>query len=112
MKKLALWLALAASFCLSAQAQNYPTKPIRLIVPFAPGGGNDTVARAIAQQLTSTLNRTTTCTRQARSCAPPPLQQACPSNGSRRSTYVWRYGWHGRRPNGYCSHRYGFRCRL
>src|SRR6267378_3969153 len=29
----------------------YPAKPIHLIVPFPPGGGNDTVARAIAQQL-------------------------------------------------------------
>jgi tripartite-type tricarboxylate transporter receptor subunit TctC len=57
MKKFALWLALAASFGLSAQAQNYPTKPVRLIVPFAPGGGNDTVARAIAQQLTTALGQ-------------------------------------------------------
>jgi tripartite-type tricarboxylate transporter receptor subunit TctC len=34
-----------------ACAQPYPAKPIHLIVPFPPGGGNDTVARAIAQQL-------------------------------------------------------------
>ena len=33
-----------------AGAQGYPAKPIHLIVPFPPGGGNDTVARAIAQQ--------------------------------------------------------------
>ena len=34
-----------------AGAQQFPAKPLRLIVPFPPGGGNDTVARAIAQQL-------------------------------------------------------------
>ena len=33
-------------------AQSYPSKPIRLIVPFAAGGGTDLVARAIAQRLT------------------------------------------------------------
>src|ERR671929_1929488 len=36
---------------LAALAQAYPAKPIHLIVPFPPGGGNDTVARAIAQQI-------------------------------------------------------------
>src|SRR3954470_9254610 len=36
---------------LLAASQAYPTKPIHLIVPFPPGGGNDTVARAIAQQV-------------------------------------------------------------
>ncbi len=33
----------------------YPSKPIRFIVPFPPGGGTDTVARAIAQRLTESL---------------------------------------------------------
>src|SRR3954465_4193781 len=46
---LLLWSSLA-----SAQ---YPTKPIHLIVPFPPGGGNDTVARAIAQQISPELGQ-------------------------------------------------------
>ena len=44
----AVLLCLAATL---AVAQPYPAKPIHLIVPFPPGGGNDTVARAIAQQI-------------------------------------------------------------
>jgi len=47
MKNLIFILLFIASL---ACAQTYPAKPIQLIVPFPPGGGNDTVARAIAQQ--------------------------------------------------------------
>lgn len=42
---------LAALVCNLALPQAYPTKPVRIIVPFAPGGGTDLMARFIAQRL-------------------------------------------------------------
>jgi tripartite-type tricarboxylate transporter receptor subunit TctC len=43
--------------CAHVYAQAYPAKPIRLIVPYAPGGGVDIVARALAQELTKRLGQ-------------------------------------------------------
>ncbi len=45
-----------ALFPVSAGAQTYPTKPVRLIVPFPPGGSNDVVGRMIAAQLSTRLD--------------------------------------------------------
>ena len=40
-----------------AAAQSFPSKPIRLIVPYPPGGGTDTAARPIAQKMTESLGQ-------------------------------------------------------
>ena len=51
-------LVAALLFCAaSAHAQNYPNQPIRLIVPWPPGGGVDTSARIIAQPFAERLGQ-------------------------------------------------------
>jgi tripartite-type tricarboxylate transporter receptor subunit TctC len=42
---------------IGAHAQNYPAKPIRIIVPYPPGGGTDVVARLIGQKLSESIGR-------------------------------------------------------
>ena len=40
-----------------SQADTWPTKPLRLIVPFAPGGSSEIVARALAGEMSKTIGQ-------------------------------------------------------
>lgn len=61
MKPVSLLLAAAvaalASLASVASAQEYPTKPIRFIVPYPPGGGTDIIARIVQEPLTRALGQ-------------------------------------------------------
>ena len=50
-------LALLLAFAPLAHAQKYPDKPVRFIVPFAPGGGSDFIARFMAQKMSAGLGQ-------------------------------------------------------
>src|SRR4051812_34232236 len=52
-----LIIAIAAAATLGAHAQTYPTRPVKLIVGFEPGGNTDTVARIVAQKLSERLGQ-------------------------------------------------------
>ena len=55
---LTFWAISAAAMTAPVvQAQNYPVKPVRIIVPTAPGGGTDLIGRLLAQNLSSQLGQ-------------------------------------------------------
>src|SRR5476649_349159 len=55
--KLGLMVAVAASLATPAAAQSWPTKPVKIVVPFGPGGPADVYARIVAQGLTEALKQ-------------------------------------------------------
>jgi tripartite-type tricarboxylate transporter receptor subunit TctC len=54
----AILLVLSGLLASAAFAQSWPTKPVRVINPFPPGGGTDTFARPLAAKLTNSLGQT------------------------------------------------------
>jgi tripartite-type tricarboxylate transporter receptor subunit TctC len=57
LKRLCAVLALMAVASLTARAGDYPTKPVRMIIPFPPGGSNDVVGRMVANGLSQRLGQ-------------------------------------------------------
>ena len=58
--RLIVALPLLAALCFpmpAAVAQDYPAKPIILVVPFPAGGGNDALARVVAERMSRTLGQ-------------------------------------------------------
>ena len=58
MKRLSLVVAVLASLVPAAgAAQQYPVKPVRVVIPWPPGGSNDVVGRIVAQKLSDTMGQ-------------------------------------------------------
>ena len=53
----ALTVALLLGAAASTMAQTYPAKPIRMIIPAAPGGGVDTIGRTVGQKMSESLGQ-------------------------------------------------------
>ena len=57
LRSLVLATAFAAAFPAIALAQSYPQQPIKIIIPFAAGGGGDVVGRAVGEQLSELVGQ-------------------------------------------------------
>jgi tripartite-type tricarboxylate transporter receptor subunit TctC len=58
MKAATALVCIAASIAVHAHAQQYPSRPIRVLVGFAAGGPTDVIARVLAQDMTPVLGQT------------------------------------------------------
>src|SRR5437773_11599562 len=99
---LGLLLALFAGafYTTNSAAQVYPSKPVRLIIPFPPGGSNDVVGRMIAFQLSERLGKQVVADNQGAGAGGIIGTEAAARSEERRVGKEWRGGGspeHGKR---------------
>ena len=58
LSSLAAALLAASALLTGAAAQDYPSRPITLVIPYPPGGGNDVMGRSVAEKMSKTLGQT------------------------------------------------------
>src|SRR3954466_6627720 len=74
MNKLMLLIAAALLAPFTATAQVYPTRPITMVVPYAAGGGNDAMARTVADKMGKTLGQQVVVENRAGAGRSPPAR--------------------------------------
>jgi tripartite-type tricarboxylate transporter receptor subunit TctC len=98
-KRLVYAALLAALAPAIATAQNYPAKPLRFIVPFPPGGGNDTIARLVAQKLSASLGQQVLVDNRPGAGGTIGAEAAARSPGDGYTMFLAGVGTHGINPN-------------
>jgi tripartite-type tricarboxylate transporter receptor subunit TctC len=98
-KRLVYAALLAALAPAIATAQNYPAKPLRFIVPFPPGGGNDTIARLVAQKLSASLGQQVLVDNRPGAGGTIGAEAAARSPGDGYTIFLAGVGTHGINPN-------------
>src|SRR5437870_5746572 len=92
MLRVAFFLAACGLLCASppyASGQSYPSRPVRLIVPFPPGGGNDILARTVGNRLTEVIGQQIVVDNRAGASTRLP---------ARAHPCTWRWSCSGTRP--------------
>jgi len=107
MKKIALALAAVAGLTATvAQAQDYPTRPITMIVPFAAGGPTDVVARIVTDHMSRTLGQQIVIENVAGAGGTTGITRAAQSQPDGYTIMMGHMGTHGAAPALYPNLKY------
>ena len=94
-------LALCALSAPLAQAQGYPNRPVRIVVPFPPGAATDTLGRLIAQRLSETWNQPVTVENRPGAGSIIGAETSAKSAPDGNTIFMGHIGTHGANPSLY-----------